>query len=118
MKKIPVRIGGAICVAALMGGCANRPPTLYQWENYQGNVDTYMRGDKASLQEQIQQMETDMQKIRSTGGALPPGYQAHLALLYGQQGRIDQFAEQVSAEKKQFPESETFMNFLLRNFKK
>jgi hypothetical protein len=118
MKKIPVRVAGALCLVALLGACANRPPTLYQWGNYQGNVDSYLRGDKASPQEQIQLMEADLQKIRASGGALPPGYQAHLALLYGQQGRLDQFAEQVSAEKKQFPESETFMNFLLRNFKK
>jgi hypothetical protein len=63
-------------------------------------------------------MEADLQKIRVSGTAIPPGYQAHLGLLYGQQGNLDKFAQQVQAERKQFPESETFMDFLLRNFKK
>jgi hypothetical protein len=41
-----------------------------------------------------------------------------MGLLYGKQGKLDQFAQQLEAEKKQFPESETFVDFLLRNFKK
>lgn len=118
MSKQLIRIAGFLLFTALMGGCAHRPATLYQWGNYQGNVDAYLRGDKSSPETQTQQMEMDLQKIRSGGGALPPGFQAHLGLLYGQQGRLDQFAEQVNAEKQQFPESATFMDFLLRNFKK
>ena len=63
-------------------------------------------------------MEEDLKKIKAGGGVVPPGFNAHLGLLYGKQGRLDKFAQQVSAEKKQYPESVAFMDFLLRNFKK
>ena len=63
-------------------------------------------------------MEQDLQKIRASGLAVPPGYHAHLGLLYGEQGDVDKFAQQVALEKSKFPESETFMDFLMRKFKK
>lgn len=108
----------ALLACALLGGCATQQQSLYQWQGYQGNVDAYFRTDKLSTDAQTQRMEEDLQKIKASGGVVPPGYYAHLGLLYGQQGKLDQFAAQVQAEKTQFPESETFMDFLLRNFKK
>lgn len=118
MSKIRLGVAAILLVSAVLGGCATKPTTLYQWQGYQANVDAYFRGDKLSPDAQTQLMEEDLQKIRASGGAVPPGYYAHLGLLYGQQGKLDQFAQQMRAEKKQYPESETFMDFLLRNFKK
>ena len=102
---------------AVLGGCATKPTSLYQWQGYQSHVDAYFRADKLSPDAQTQLMEEDLRKIQATGGTVPPGFNAHLGLLYGQQGKLDQFALQMQAEKKQYPESETFMDFLLRNFK-
>jgi len=105
--------------SSVLAGCANKQPaTLYQWEGYQNNVDAYFRVDKLSPVAQTQLMEADLQKIRMAGGVVPPGYNAHLGLLYGQQGNLDKFAQQINAEKKQYPESVAFMDFLMRNFKK
>jgi hypothetical protein len=118
MKFSKIRVSGVLVLSAVLAGCAAKPTSLYQWERYQANVDAHFRGDKIGPDAQAQLMEADLQKIKVAGGVVPPGFQAHLGLLYGQQGRLDQFAEQVQAEKKQFPESETFMDFLLRNFKK
>jgi hypothetical protein len=118
MLTIRSGAAAALLACALLGGCATQQQSLYQWQGYQGNVDAYFRTDKLSTDAQTQRMEEDLQKIKASGGAVPPGYYAHLGLLYGQQGKLDQFAAQVQAEKKQFPESETFMDFLLRNFKK
>jgi hypothetical protein len=112
------RATGLLAVTLALGGCATKPTSLYQWEGYQGNVNSHLRGDKLGPEAQTQLMEEDLKKIRANGGKVPPGYQAHLGLLYGQQGNMDQFALQMQAEKQQFPESETFMDFLLRNFKK
>lgn len=117
MKKLS-RVLGVVLLSALMTACANKPVTLYQWQGYQGNVDEYFRGDKSSPAEQLQKMETDLQKIQTSGAAVPPGYYAHMGLLYGQQGRLDEFADKIQTEKKQYPESDQFMSFLLRNFKK
>jgi hypothetical protein len=118
MKHTKSRLIGCLLLSLLVGGCATKPTALYQWQGYQNNVDAYFRADKLSPDAQAQQMETDLQKINANGGAVPPGYYAHMGLLYGQQGRLDQFAEKIRAEKQQYPESETFMDFLLRNFKK
>ena len=112
------RIVGVLLLSAVFAGCATKSTSLYQWEQYQSNVDSHFRGDKLSPDAQAQLMEADLHKIKASGGTVPPGFQAHLGLLYGQQGKSDQFAQQMQAEKTQFPESETFMEFLLRNFKK
>ena len=118
MKFSKIRVCGVLVLSAVLTGCATKPTSLYQWEGYQTNVNAHFRGDKVSPDAQAQLMEADLQKIKATGGVVPPGFQAHLGLLYGNQGRLDQFAQQMQAEKKQFPESEAFMDFLLRNFKK
>ena len=105
-------------VCALTSGCASRPKPLYDWQGYQGNVDAYLRGDKAGLEEQVQRAEQDLQKIRAAGGVVPPGYNAHLGLLYAKQGRLDQFAQQLQAEQSQFPEAKSYVDFLKRNLTK
>lgn len=99
-------------------GCANKaPPTLYGWNGYEKNLDTYFRNDSESLDTQAKLMEDDLQKMRAADKAIPPGYQAHMGLLYGKQGDMARFQQHLQAEKTQFPESETFVDFLLRKFK-
>lgn len=115
---IVLRLALAGVLAAGLVGCANKPASLYQWQGYQKNVHEYLRGDKTSLSEQTQAMQADLQKIQASGAAVPPGYSAHLGLLYAKQGDMSGFAQQLDAEKQRFPESETFVDFLLRNFKK
>lgn len=119
MSSIRSGMTTVLLLCAALGGCATTKQTsLYQWQGYQNNVDAYFRPDKLSPSAQTQLMEEDLQKIRASGGAVPPGYYAHLGLLYGQQGKLDEFSQQMQTEKKLYPESETFMDFLLRNFKK
>ena len=114
-----IRMGAValLVTCAALQGCATKQPSLYQWGGYQGHVDTYFRGDKLGPDAQAQLAEADLKKIQAGGGVVPPGYKAHLGLLYAQQGKLDQFAQQMNAEKQQYPESETFVDFLLRNFK-
>jgi hypothetical protein len=109
----------ALIALACLGGCANpKAPDLYGWNGYEKNLDTYFRGDRESLDSQAKLMEADLEKIRSAGKATPPGFRAHLGLLYGKQGDMARFKEHLEAEKQVFPESETFIDFLLRKFKK
>jgi hypothetical protein len=105
-------------VLLALTGCVTKPPTLYQWQGYENSVDEYLRGDKSSPDQQRVQMEDELKKIQSNGYRAPPGFYAHLGLLYGQLGNLDQFVGQVNAEKQLFPESAPYMDFLLRNFKK
>lgn len=118
MSNIRTSIFALLLLSAALGGCAPKRPLIYQWQSYESNVNSYLRSDKLSLEAQTKLMEEDREKIQAAGGVIPPGYNAHLGLLYGRQGQLDQFAQQVKAEKTQYPESETFMDFLLRNFKK
>ena len=113
-----IRQAALLAIVTTLAACATKSPTLYSWEGYQANLDAYFRPGNLSIDTQTQKMEQDLQKIRFAGLSVPPGYHAHLGLLYGEQGDLDKFAQQVALEKSKFPESQTFMDFLVRNFKK
>lgn len=102
---------------ALLSGCVTQPKTLYQWEDYQTEVYSYLKGDGEGIEDQIAELEKDLQKIHTQGNLPPPGYHAHLGLLYLKKGNIDQMAAQFQTEKTHFPESVTFMDFLLKQDK-
>lgn len=100
-----------------LSACANKgPPPLYGWHGFEKNLDTYFRGDRESPEVQSKNMEESLQKIRASGAQLPPGFQAHMGLLYAKQGDLARFQQHLEAEKQQFPESQTFIDFLLRKF--
>lgn len=118
--NMPARLKTLVLLATLLAvtGCANKAsPPLYGWNGYEKNLDTYFRANLESLDTQAKRMEDDLQKMRAAGQATPPGYQAHLGLLHGKQGDMARFQQHLQAEKAQFPESETFVDFLLRKFK-
>ena len=118
----PARTTAKVALLALalsLGGCANLKPAppLYGWHGFEQNLDTYFRQDRESPDTQAKRMEDDLQKIRAAGQATPPGFMAHLGLLYGKQGDMARFQQHLEAEKQQFPESQAFVDFLLRQFK-
>ncbi|WP_332763201.1 DUF4810 domain-containing protein [Pseudomonas koreensis] len=104
-----------LAASTLLAGCA-APKTLYQWEGYEPQVYEYFKGEEPK-EAQAEALERDLQKIRSTGKAVPPGYHAHLGLLYLSMGKDDQMVQQFNTEKTLFPESGTYMDFLLKNAK-
>jgi hypothetical protein len=105
----------AVAAAALwLSGCAQHK-TLYQWGSYQPEVYEYFKGE--SKEAQVAKLEEDLQKIRSTNGNPPPGYHAQLGMLYGSLGKDDQMVQEFRTEKTLFPESATYMDFLMRNVK-
>lgn len=116
---ISPRIQGKAAIAAatlaLLAGCVTPQKQLYSWEGYQPQVYTYLKDNGvASPEEQIVALEAAAEKARASGTALPPGYRAHLAMLYSKTGQTDKTAMHLTAEKEQFPESSTFMDFLMR----
>lgn len=117
MKTI-AKLAFSSAIIFLLVGCATPRKTLYEWHGYQNNLDAYFRGGQISLAEQADNMESDLRKIKTSDPpAPPPGYLAHLGLLYAQQGYVDKFVENMSIEKHNFPESTPFIDFLMRNFK-
>lgn len=100
----------AVVAALLSGGCASSP-NLYSWGHYEQNVyDMYVAPDKATAEIQVEQMEADIERARSKGQALPPGFQAHLGYLYFQLGKPDLARRSFESEKVAFPESAVLMD--------
>lgn len=107
----------ALGVAATLSGCVTQPQQLYYWDGYQQQV--YQRFEnKSSAEEQIAALEESVQKARAADRALPPGFHAHLGMLYAEIGKADQVRQQFETEKAMFPESAEYMDFLMRKFAK
>lgn len=107
----------AIFSTIILAGCVSRPQPLYYWGDYQTQVYGHFKGEKAP-EEQIQALEAVREQAKSQGKPLPPGFQAHLAMLYGQTGRTERLVEGLEAEKRQYPESSAFVDFLLKKSSK
>lgn len=109
----------ALVASVVLSACSSTAPTMYQWEGYQPHVYSYLKADtKTGPEQQIAEMEADLQKIRAKGNTPPPGYYAHLGMLYANAGKSDQVVQNFQTEKKLFPESAPYMDYLLSKFKK
>lgn len=115
MKK-QLSISLILAGSALLAGCQSAPKTMYQWDAYQPQVYQHFKGE--SPDQQIAILEKDLQTMNAKGTLPPPGYHAHLGLLYSIAGKGDLVAPQFENEKKLFPESSTYMDFLLNKIKK
>ncbi|WP_295004220.1 DUF4810 domain-containing protein [uncultured Dechloromonas sp.] len=104
-------------LAATLAGCATRQQPLYYWGNFQDQQYAYFKGDKGP-EDGIQNLERVREEARSRGRPVPPGFQAHLGMLYGQTGRTDLFEQNLLAERQQFPESAVYVDFLLKKQQK
>ncbi|MGF6373980.1 DUF4810 domain-containing protein [Paraburkholderia sp. 32] len=104
-----------MATAMLLTGCAaNRPQPLYQWTGYQPAVYDYLKGEKAP-QEQIDALEKALQDISGKGHMPPPGFHAQLGMLYASVGNDTQAMQEFESEKQLFPESSTYMDFLMKH---
>jgi len=104
-----------LTAVATVAGCQTAPQSLYQWESYQPQVYEYFKGEPKEAQ--VEALERDLQKINASGRKAPPGYHAHLGMLYLSMGKDDQMVQQFRTEKVLFPESAAYMDFLLKNAK-
>jgi hypothetical protein len=105
-----------LVVTLLLSGCAQPQKPIYYWGSYQGQLYSHFKGEN-SPQEEIATLEEDANKAAAEGYALPPGFAAHLGLLYGETGQLDKMATSLETEKQRFPESSSYMDFLLKKFK-
>ena len=103
----------SLLLAAGLTGCANQPQSLYNWDQYQPQVYGYLQGEGGDITQQITALEKNEQEAKGKGQTLPPGFYAHLGLLYARQGHDDKAASAFMMEKSRYPESATYMDFLL-----
>lgn len=112
------RVGRGLAIAALAGllsACAQQPKSMYSWQAYQPTVYAYLKDDGADYATQTQALEKNIETARAANAELPPGFRAHLGMLYMKMGDGDKGVEQMQGEKAAFPEAAPFMDFLLRN---
>ena len=101
--------------AAVLVGCAHQAPKpLYDWGNFQGQLYEHFKADSSRPDDQLRLLEEQQQKAQMRGAALPPGFRAHLAMVYLRLGREVEARVQMEAEKAAFPESAQYMDFLLK----
>jgi hypothetical protein len=111
-------LAGLLSAGAMLTGCVSQPQPLYYWNGYQDQVYAHFKGDTSSPQEQVAALEATLQEARAKDRALPPGFHAHLGMLYAELGKPDQVRQQFETEKTLFPESAPYMDLLLNNAKK
>lgn len=114
MHSCASRISRALLVssAALLSACATAPDPLYYWGDYQSQVYGHLTGQKGPT-EQITRLEAGIEKARSVGKPLPPGYFAHLAVLYAEQADTAQMLKYFETERQAYPEGAAYIDFLL-----
>ncbi|MDR6583656.1 hypothetical protein HBH1_02866 [Herbaspirillum sp. BH-1] len=119
MMKTKLAAGFALGLALVLTGCANHAQkSLYGWGNYQDQLYEHFKTEGNGNEAEIAALEENLQKIRASGDAVPPGYHAHLGMLYASIGKEDQLIQELQTEKALFPESTAYMDFLMRNYKK
>lgn len=111
------RLALVLGMAGMLAACAQQPKSLYSWQAYQPNVYAYLKDDGADYVKQIDAFEKNIETARASNQTLPPGFRAHLGLLYLKTGDADKGVAQLEAEQLAFPESAPFMAFLMRNAK-
>lgn len=105
----------AFAAAALgLGGCATNT-ALYSWGPYENQVYSHFKNE--SPEEQILILEKHAQETQAGGKQLPPGFRAHLGLIYAKVGREGEFVAALEQEKTFFPESAPYIDRLLINVK-
>ncbi|WP_227317279.1 DUF4810 domain-containing protein [Cedecea davisae] len=101
-----------VTIALLLAGCAAKAPTqIYKWDNYQDTVYKYYSQD-ANPQEQIAALQQLIEKAKASSKPVPPGVHAHLGMLYSNTGKMDLAMTEFNSEKRAFPESATYIDFL------
>ncbi len=105
-------LGAALCVVAL-AGCAHAPQPLYAWGTFPHQQYDTLRGEGQSPAEQIAALEAQSEKSAAAHTALPPGFRAHLGMLYLDAGNPDKARALWNGEKAAFPESTVYIDQLL-----
>lgn len=116
-----MHIQNTLCALLLLTlvGCAAPKQSLYQWGDYENQIYArYNDPGKSPVEAQIEKLEADYQKARSTGKSVPPGFHAHLGYLYFEAGKDDQALLFFQTEKTLFPESAVYMDRILVKAKK
>ncbi len=111
--RLRTGLPGAVLLLGL-AGCSTGNPHLYHWGEYPKATYAYLRGDRATPEEQLEALKKTLAVAGEKGWRVPPGLHAQLGLLYAQKGDSDLAREHWETEKALFPASEEYMDFVLQ----
>lgn len=103
-----------LCTAVLiLAGCAAKaPPKMYNWDGYQDSVYDFYT-NKTTPQEQIATLQKLIEQSKANNKPVPPGVHAQLGMLYSNTGNAGLAMAEFNSEKSQYPESTSYINFLM-----
>ncbi|MCX8957709.1 DUF4810 domain-containing protein [Erwinia psidii] len=104
----------AASAVLLLAACAQKPATTYYWGDYQSSIYRYYQNTSSSEKE-IANLNKVIQEAHARNKPVAPGLHAQLGLLYANSGHSELAFQQFTAEKTAFPESASYMDFLMRN---
>ncbi len=119
MPSFYIRLTGVALLAGLIVGCAGGGGEIYYWGRYEESIyDMYLQPGNQSLTDEILRLEEQIDKAGASGQPLPPGFHAHLAFLYSQDGDYNAALAHFQLEKELFPESAGFIDGIVERMKK
>lgn len=113
--KASIRFPGFLLIcAALAGGCASAPKGHYYWGHYEALLlEMYTEPGSADPLAQIEKLTEDLQQAENFGKPPPPGFYAHLGLMYAMNGNESQAEAAFLLERELFPESAVFIDGMM-----
>ncbi len=110
--------GAALLLCALSGGCAV-PTGLYDWGRYEQSVHAVVFNPQrpADLHTERELLAEEIRVSLENHRRIPPGKWAHLGYLCTLTGDNHAARKHFIAEKTLFPESASFMDFLIGRLK-
>ncbi|MCG3190110.1 MAG: hypothetical protein LKCHEGNO_02719 [Burkholderiaceae bacterium] len=108
-RAVPIAVG-----LVVLAGCAQRPKPLYMWESFPRVQYDALLHEGVSPESQIQSMEAHADKARGANASLPPGFRAHLGMLYLATGNAEGARRMWEAESLAFPEAKAYIDSLLK----
>lgn len=99
----------------VLAACNSTTPPVFYYGDYQTAVYQYFKGDELSIDEQISIVQNVIEQAAVNGLPVAPGVHAHLGLLYFESGNPASGIAQLEQEKTIFPESASYIDFLISN---
>ncbi|MEP1551402.1 MAG: DUF4810 domain-containing protein [Paraglaciecola sp.] len=93
-------------------GCKSTE-TIYYHGGYPSAVYQYLKNDDLSLDQQIEALNLIIENAANQSKPVMPGVHSHLGLLYFDTGNNNLGTHHFNTEKSLFPESSTYLDFLL-----
>ncbi len=117
MKRL-IRLNGKMLsiflLVLLATGCTNSKE-LYHWGQYESLIyKMYNKPGEATPEVQVERLSRDIQQAESRGLRVPPGVYAHLGVMYGALGKLDEAMAAFQEEKMLYPESATLIDGMVK----